>query len=53
MKNERNFITPLKIKNLKIRDKIHLRYRLFYIEKIVYTLMNKVISLVDMELIEI
>jgi hypothetical protein len=46
-------LTPLEIKNLNIRDKIHLKGRLFYIEKKEYTLMNKGISLVDMELIEI
>jgi len=46
-------LTPLEIKNLNIRDKIHLKGRLFYIEKKEYTIRNKGVSLVEMELVEI
>jgi hypothetical protein len=36
IKDKRNFMSPLEIKNLNIRDKIHLKGRLFYIEKGIY-----------------
>lgn len=46
-------LTPLEIKNLNIRDKIHLKGRLFYILKKEYSIKHKGVSLVDMELVEI
>lgn len=46
-------LTPLEIKNLNIRDKIHLKGRLFYILKKEYSIKHKGVSLVDIELIEI
>ncbi|MBK6964584.1 MAG: hypothetical protein IPH20_11780 [Bacteroidales bacterium] len=45
-------LTPLELKRLDIRDKVYLRGRLFYIEKLSYTLSNQQISLVDADLIE-
>jgi len=46
-------LTPLEVKNLDIRDKILLKGRLFYIEKMEYSLMHKGISLIEMDLIEV
>jgi hypothetical protein len=46
-------MTLLEIKNLNIMDKIHLKRKLFYIEKKEYSLMNKRICMIDMELVEI
>lgn len=45
-------LSPLEIKKLDIRDKIYLQGKLFFIEKMEYTLTNNGISLVDVDLIE-
>ncbi|MCX6231160.1 MAG: hypothetical protein NTZ33_06410 [Bacteroidetes bacterium] len=44
-------ITPLEIKNLDIRDKFYVRGKLFYIEKLEYSITHRNISLVDMDLV--
>lgn len=45
-------LSVLELKNLDIRDKIHLQGRLFYIVKLNFSLSAKSIGLVDVDLIE-
>ncbi|HNX87712.1 MAG TPA: hypothetical protein PKH58_01405 [Paludibacteraceae bacterium] len=45
-------LSPLEIRNIDMRDKIYLHGRLFYIEKIEYSLTHNDVSLVEADLIE-
>lgn len=45
-------LTAFELKKLDIRDKVYLRGRLFFIEKLTYTLSDNSISLIDADLIE-
>lgn len=44
--------TPAEIRNIDKRDKIYLKGRLFYIEKLEYSLTHRDVSLVEAELVE-
>jgi hypothetical protein len=45
-------LSPLELKKLDIRDKVFLKGRLFYIQKLNYSLSHMHLSLVDVDLIE-
>lgn len=45
-------LTPGEIRNMDIRDKIYLKGRLFFIEKLEYSLTHRDVSLVEAELVE-
>jgi hypothetical protein len=45
-------LSPLELRHLDIRDKIYLKGRLFYIEKLNYSLSNVHLSLVEVDLVE-